>query len=163
MKKKIIIINGAGIGKYKFIKKLKKQRELNVFSTVSKIKELAKEIGWDGKTLNDKERQLICDLKDAYTKYNNGPVLDIIKDIENSDKELNIVLSREKKDNDQLKKYFGKNIKVVLFSRVGASQKDHKNHADRGIYGYKYDEVFLMFENLIEINMNDLLKIIDEI
>ena len=54
MDKKVIIINGAGIGKYKFLDKLRETEEFNVYSSVSKVKELAKKVGWDGKTLNEK-------------------------------------------------------------------------------------------------------------
>jgi len=152
--KKIIIINGAGVGKYKFLNKLKETETFNVFSSVSKVKKVAKLFGWDGITLNDKDRQLISDIKDAYTRYNNGPINDIISNINNSDTELNIVLSREKYDNDQLKKYFKKNIKIILFSRVGEDIIYHKNHADKGIYNYNYDKVMLVFDN----NINDNIK-----
>jgi len=152
--KKVIIINGAGIGKYKFLEKLKETEDFNVFSSVSKVKEICKMFGWDGKSLTEKDRSLISNIKDAYTTYSNGPALDLIKDIEQSDKELNIVLSREKNDNDQLRKHFGNNIKVILFSRVGA-RKNHDNHADQGIYQYDYDKVMLVFENSIDSNIEE--------
>jgi len=157
--KKVIIINGAGIGKYKFLEKLKETEDFNVFSSVSKVKEICKLFGWDGKSLTEKDRSLISNIKDAYTIYNNGPVLELIKDIEESDKDLNIVLSREKYDNNQLKTYFGDNIKIVLFSRIGA-RKNHHNHADQGIYDYNYDKVMLVFENSINYNIKEFKKFI---
>jgi len=155
MDKKIVVINGAGVGKYKFLEKLKETLDFNVFSTVSKVKDIAKIFGWDGKSLSDKDRLLISNIKDAYSTYNNGPIVDVIKDIEKSEKELNIVLSREKSDNDQLRKYFGDYIKIVLFSRVGQKKGYHKNHADQGIYDYSYDRVMLVFPNSIETNIKE--------
>ena len=111
MVKKVIVINGAGIGKYKFLEQLKEHVDFNVYSTVSKVKDVAKMFGWDGKSLEDKDRLLISNIKDAYSTYNNGPIVDIIDNIDESEQELNIVLSREKIDNDELKKHFGDNIK----------------------------------------------------
>jgi len=160
MNKKIIVINGSGTGKYKFLEKLKESVNFNVFSTVSKVKEVAKMFGWDGKTLNNEERLLISNIKDAYTTYNDGPIVDIIKDIQESDLELNIILSREKDDNDNLRKYFGENIKIVLFSRVGEKLKDYKNHADQGIYDYTYDKVMLVFPNSIDNNIKEFIEFI---
>jgi len=162
MDKKVVVINGAGIGKYKFLKKLKEHISFNVFSTVCKVKDVAKILGWDGKTLNDKERLLISNIKDAYSTYNNGPIVDVINEINKSDEELNIVLSREKFDNDQLRKHFGENIKVVLFSRVGQKKAYHKNHADQGVYDYKYDKVMLVFPNSIDINIEEFVEFINE-
>jgi len=160
--KKIIIINGAGVGKYKFLNKLKETEIFNVFSSVSKVKVVSKILGWDGKTLTDKDRRLISDIKDAYSKYNNGPINDIINDINKSNTNLNIVLSREKYDNDQLKKYYKNNIKIILFSRVGEDIIYHKNHADKGVYDYNYDKVMLVFDNNLDDNIKDFKKLIQD-
>ncbi len=156
--KKVIIINGAGIGKYEFLNKLKETENFTTLSSVSKVKEIAKFLGWSGKSLSEKDRKLISNIKDAYSEYNNGPIKDIIKGIENSKTELNIVLSREKFDNDQLRNHF-KNIKIVLFSRVGQKAK-FKNHADQGIYNYNYDNVMLVFKNSVDNNIIEFKEII---
>jgi len=158
--KKIIVINGAGIGKYKFLKKLKETEEFTVLSSVSKVKKVAKLLGWDGKTLSEKDRKLISNIKDAYTEYSNGPVKDIIIDIENSETDLIIILSREKYDNEQLRKIYKDNIKIVLFSRVG-QKANFKNHADQGLYDYVYDKVMLVFDDSIDINIVEFKEIIN--
>jgi len=158
--KKIIVINGAGIGKYKFLDKLNKFRDFTILSSVTKVKEISKMLGWDDKTLNEKDRKLISDIKDAYTNYNNGPINDIINGVENSSTDLNIVLSREKNDNEQLKNIYKDNIKFVHFSRVGVSVK-FQNHADQGIYDYNYDKVMLVFNNSIDSNIKEFLELID--
>jgi len=161
--KKVIIINGAGVGKYKFLDKLKETEDFNIYSSVSKVKNVAKILGWDGVSLNDKDRQLISDIKDAYTKYNNGPINDIINDINKSNTDINIVLSRERYDNNQLKKYFKDNIKIVLFSRVGEDIIYHKNHADKGIYNYDYDKVMLVFDDNLDSNIQEFKELINDL
>lgn len=158
--KKIIIINGAGIGKYKFLEKLKETEEFTILSSVSKVKEVAKLLGWNGVSLSEKDRKLISNIKDSYTEYSNGPIKDIIRDIENSKTELNIILSREKFDNDQLRKLYKDKIKVVLFSRVG-QKINFKNHADQGLYDYVYDKVMLVFENSIDNNIDEFKEFIN--
>lgn len=158
--KKIIIINGAGIGKYKFLEKLKETEEFTILSSVSKVKEVAKLLGWNGVSLSEKDRKLISNIKDSYTEYSNGPIKDIIRDIENSKTELNIILSREKFDNDQLRKLYKDKIKVVLFSRVG-QKINFKNHADQGLYNYVYDKVMLVFEDSIDNNIVEFKELIN--
>ena len=160
MVKKVVVINGAGIGKYKFLESLKEHMDFNVYSTVSKVKDIAKLLGWDGETLKDKDRLLISNIKDAYSTYNNGPIVDVINNVEESEQELNVVLSREKNDNDKLREHFGKNIKIILFSRVGQKDGYYKNHADQGIYDYKYDRVMLVFKDSIKTNIKEFKEIL---
>lgn len=153
MNKSVVIVNGADIGKYRFIDELRKTEVFSTFSTVKQAKKVAMQLGWDGKTLDKKSRRLISNIKDAYSDYNNGPIVDIIKDIDSSDTELNIVFCREKKDINQLKEHYD-NIKIVLFSRVEDYGEHLDGHADKDIYDYDYDLVLLIFDTDDSIKRN---------
>lgn len=68
MDKHIFIINGSGgVGKDTFVElvstelndRLKKFHTVLNFSSVDKVKEIAKEIGWDGKKNRKKQKVLI--------------------------------------------------------------------------------------------------------
>ena len=80
---KILIINGPpGAGKDCFVNCIKSHSYLSEyfvynFSTVDRIKAIAEQCGWDGYK-DEKGRQLLSDLKDAFTNYNNLPYNDII-------------------------------------------------------------------------------------
>ena len=46
------------------------------FSTVDKIKEIARDFGWDGEK-TPKARKFLSDLKDVFTDWNDLPVRDV--------------------------------------------------------------------------------------
>ena len=63
MKKQIIVINGTGgCGKTTFVELTQKYGKVINFSSVDKVKEVAKLIGWDGKK-TEKDRKFLSDLK----------------------------------------------------------------------------------------------------
>ena len=71
--KKIFILNGSGgVGKDTFVDLVSNYIPTIHFSSVTKVKEIAKAIGWDGgKT--EKDRKFLSDLKLLCTEYNNMP------------------------------------------------------------------------------------------
>ncbi len=73
MANKLIIINGvARSGKDTFIDIFKSLNPNTInISSIDKVKELAREMGWDG-TKDDKSRKFLSDLKDLWTDYNNN-------------------------------------------------------------------------------------------
>ena len=66
--KQIVIINGTGgCGKDTFVSFVSKYKRVYNFSSIDKVKEIAKLIGWDGgKT--DKDRKFLSDLKKLTTE-----------------------------------------------------------------------------------------------
>ena len=63
MDKNIIVINGTGgSGKDTFVEYVSKYAKVYNFSSVDKVKEIAKLIGWTG-TKTDKDRKFLSDLK----------------------------------------------------------------------------------------------------
>ena len=73
---KVVLINGSGgSGKDTLVNLittyLRFEFEIRNISTIDKVKKIAKEMGWDGKK-DEAGRQFLADLKDVWTKYNNG-------------------------------------------------------------------------------------------
>ena len=66
--KQIVIINGTGgCGKDTFVSFVSKYKRVYNFSSIDKVKEIAKLIGWNGgKT--DKDRKFLSDLKKLTTE-----------------------------------------------------------------------------------------------
>jgi len=156
----IIIINGvAESGKDTFIEIFKRTYYTTVynFSTINKIKEIAKELGWKG-TKTDKDRKFLSNLKDLWTNYNNGPfnyILDVVKNTIGDYylDECNsfvFIHCREPKEILKLKNYFikmsksrskynGCIVKTLLLKRN--KKNIPNNHADMYVENYNYDYI----------------------
>lgn len=148
MDKHIFIINGSGgVGKDTFVElvstelndRLKKFHTVDNFSSVDKVKEIAKEIGWDGKK-TEKDRRFLSDLKILTSNYCDMPfesmkskVSEFLKD------EITKILFlhiREPEEIERAVKEFG--AKTILIIR------DSENHivsntADKNVFDYDYD------------------------
>ena len=90
------------------------------YSSIDKVKYIAKQCGWDG-TKNEKSRKFLSDLKVLTSKFNNMP-LDI----------------REPKEIEKAKKAFG--AKTILIKRNDVKSIT-SNMADAGVFDYDYDFV----------------------
>ena len=97
--KQIFIINGSGgSGKDTFVSLVRECMEeglnqnnlVDNFSSVDKVKEIAKIIGWDGKK-TEKDRKFLSDLKLLCTEYNNMPFKSMqekVEEFKNDDAEF---------------------------------------------------------------------------
>ena len=73
MNKKIFIINGSGgVGKDTFVELVSEFASIMNFSSVDKVKDIAKEIGWNG-TKTEKDRKFLSDLKILTAEYCDMP------------------------------------------------------------------------------------------
>lgn len=150
---RVVIVNGRpGVGKTTFedeCTKILGDAYCRKRSTVDKIKEIAKEGGWDGtKTLS--ARKLLSDLKDIFTKYNNMPFNDIITYLKGWEDDLAyygvggqphilFVDDREPEHIEKLKQEL--NGITVLIRRSGDDEITFSNHADEKVFEYKYDYI----------------------
>lgn len=145
---KIVVLNGSGrCGKDTFVKMVGKYFEGAVFahSTVETVKQAGKLFGADERICKgEKERELWCALKDAYTRYNDGPFREII----NKDEYLNnlfkgrknallFCMVREPPEIKKLVDHFEMRCMTILMTRSEGSQ--FSNHADANVAGYPYD------------------------
>ena len=150
MSVKVVLVNGyPGAGKTSFEEMC--QFILGPYyrcrSTVDKVKEIAKQCGWDG-TKDLPGRRFLSDLKDAFTRYNDMPLKDIISCAENFAFELEqygvdsehgvlFVDVREPFEIEKLKEAL--NGITVFIERDEVKNKEKSNHADSDVEDFIYD------------------------
>lgn len=146
--KQIVIINGSGgAGKDTFCDYVSKYTGYGTYtiSSVDKIKEIAKLIGWDGVSKTEKDRKFLSDLKLLTTQYNDLPLKDIKEKIKTFKSNFRIDIMfihiREPKEIEKLKKeYPDDNIKTLLITNKNVPRIT-SNDGDAGVFNYHYDFV----------------------
>ena len=135
----VYIINGVGgSGKSTFVSILSELHPLiKEISTVDKVKEVAKIAGWNGEK-DDKGRRFLADIKDAMDAYDNLSWKNVDKVIEENPNYIYFINARSNYDIDYFKQRW--NAKTILIERPG-TPLIFSNHADAGVYDYKYDIV----------------------
>lgn len=143
MKKQIYIINGSGgVGKDTFVNMVSEAVDFPVmnFSSVDKVKEIAKVAGWTGgKT--ERDRKFLSDLKLLCTDYNDMPFSSMknkVAEFRNSDAGMLFLHIREPKEIERAKIAF--KALTVLVKRDAVKQIT-SNMADGGVLDYDYDVV----------------------
>lgn len=150
MKKQIFVINGSGgVGKDTFVElvsvelndKLKKFHTVVNFSSVDKVKEIAREIGWSGKK-SEKDRKFLSDLKILSSNYCDMPfqsmrnkVNEFFKD---EDGKILFLHIREPREIERAVKEF--KAKTILIIRDSVKHIT-SNMADENVFKYDYDFV----------------------
>lgn len=139
--KEIIVINGTGgSGKDTFVEFCMKYAKVKNFSSIDKVKEIARLIGWDGQK-REKDRKFLSDLKKLTTEYNNMPfnsIKDAIDEFNNSDDEILFIHVREPEEIKKVVDAFGAN--TLLVKRVGLANIE-SNYSDANVDNYPYDYV----------------------
>ena len=139
--KQIVIINGTGgCGKDTFVDFCKKNIKVYNFSSIDKVKEIARLIGWTG-TKSEKDRKFLADLKKLTTEYNDmafNSIKDAIKVFKSSDDELMFIHIREPEEIKRVVKLF--NAKSLLIKRIG-QEIIKSNTSDANVDNYNYDYI----------------------
>lgn len=164
----IYIVNGApGSGKTTFehnVEKITGDRFCYILSTITPIKEIAKNVGWDG-TKDLKNRKFLSDLKDLLTQYNNYPfkyICEEVKRIEDSWLEYgvnpkSITFFIDCREPNEIKKLCDElGAKSLLIRRASVENLETSNHADEEVLNYNYDIVIENNGNLREFTMTAL-------
>lgn len=144
MNKHIFILNGmGGCGKDTFAGFLDEITPTLHYSSVAKVKEIAKKCGWNGgKT--EKDRKFLSDLKLLTTEYNDLPFRDMsdwVNYFHYSALCIQSVLLidiREPAEIERAKKAFGAKTILIKNDRVPHIKS---NMADNGVFDYDYDIV----------------------
>jgi len=147
----IYIVNGApGSGKDTFCSKVIDITTPNygiILSTVDLVKEIAKDLGWNGEK-TPKDRKFLSDLKDILTEWDDIPIKDTERRINDflyhiryhglDEKEVAIfIMCREPKEIDKMCKRLG--AKSLIVRRTDAENSKKSNHADEEVLEYQYD------------------------
>lgn len=154
--KQIVIINGTGgCGKDTFVSFVSKYKRVYNFSSIDKVKEIAKLIGWDGgKT--DKDRKFLSDLKKLTTEYNDmafNSIKDAIGIFKNSDDEIMFIHIREPEEIKRAVDAF--KAKSLLIKRDGYDNI-MTNKSDANVENYDYD--YIIYNNSLEQLENEAKK-----
>ena len=140
--KQIFITNGmARCGKDTFAKYLNEIIPTLKYSSIDKVKEIARLCGWDcGKT--EKDRKFLSDLKLLTTDYSNMPFEAIkskVTEFLNDDTyEIMLIDIREPNEIDKAKNTF--KAKTILIENNNIKQIT-SNMADANVFNYEYDYI----------------------
>lgn len=141
MEKQIVIINGTGgSGKDTFVQFCSKYNKVMNFSSIDKVKEIARLIGWDGKK-TEKDRKFLSDLKKLTTEYNDmafNSILEATIQFKTSDSEILFVHIREPEEIQRAVNAF--NAKTLLVKRIGLENIE-TNSSDANVDNYPYDYI----------------------
>lgn len=150
MNKQIFVINGfGGVGKDTFVDLvsielndvLKKFHTVINFSSVDRVKEIAKEIGWNGEK-SEKDRKFLSDLKKLSSEYCDMPFQSIKSKINEFDKNENsqvlFLHIREPEEIERVVKEFG--AKTILITR-NVVKHIMSNTSDANVSNYNYDYI----------------------
>ena len=139
--KNIIIINGyGGSGKDTFVEFVSKYNKVYNFSSVDKVKEIAKIIGWNGEK-DEKSRKFLSDLKKLTTDYNDMPfnsIKEAVNNFNSSDNEIMFIHIREPEEIKRAVLEF--NAKTLLIKRDDIN-KITSNYSDASVENYNYDYI----------------------
>lgn len=142
MEKKIVIINGnGGVGKDTFVSFCARHKNVKKCSTVDKIKEAAKVLGWNNAMKSEVDRKFLADLKTLSTNYNDFPftcLKNAIEEFKNDDNEVLFLFIREIDEIKRMKEYIS--CKTLLITNSNTKFID-SNEADKNVLNYEYDYV----------------------
>ena len=151
MRKQIFIINGSGgVGKDEFIRLVSNyiydECVVGNRSSVDKIKEIAKFIGWDG-SKTERNRKFLSDLKLLTTEYNDMPLNDMRNFADafmNGEFNVSRMLFLHIREPEEIKKAVNEfkeyNPKTILVKRDSVKHIT-SNMADENVFNYDYDIV----------------------
>ena len=139
--KKIVVINGTGgSGKDTFVQYVSKYARVVNFSSVDKVKEVARLVGWDGgKT--EKDRKFLSDLKALTSEYNDMPFRSVAEKVEEfrcSDNQIMFIHIREPENIQRAVNEFG--AYSLLVKRLGQANI-MSNYSDANVDNYEYNYI----------------------
>lgn len=150
---KIFVTNGApGVGKTTFeenVKKIVGHKTCYILSTITPIKEIAKDLGWNGEK-DLKNRKFLSDLKDLLTEWKDIPFNYVCKEISYIKREWeeygaigdHLVVFVDCREPEEIKRLCDElDAKSLLIRRASAENSETSNHADSEVLNYNYDIV----------------------
>ena len=155
MNKKIaIVINGAGgVGKDTLCDLAAKHFRVMNISSITPIKEIAAECGWNG-SKDDRSRKFLSDLKRLCVEYNDYPTIWALGRYEEFLKSDDQILFVHIREADEISKFVKatENRAKTLLVRGGSRMKkeSYGNSSDDDVEKYKYDYYFVNDKSLEE-------------
>lgn len=150
LNKQIFIINGSGgVGKDTFVKfiseelndTMKRFHTVVNFSSIDRVKEIARYIGWNGEK-TEKDRKFLSDLKALTNNYCDMPFKSLKnKVLEFNRSDENILLFLHIREPEEITRAVLRfNAKTILITR-NSIHKITSNPSDKNVFYYDYDYV----------------------
>lgn len=141
MAKKIVIINGTGgSGKDTFVEFTSKYGKIINFSSIDKVKEIARHIGWDGgKT--EKDRKFLSDLKKLTTEYNDMAFNSIKEAVDIFKKDDTDILFIHIREPEEIKRSVEEFNALTLLIKRENIEIIKSNYSDASVENYDYDYI----------------------
>lgn len=142
--KKVVIINGkGGVGKDTLCSFIANKYSVMNVSSITPIKNIAMQIGWNGEK-NNKSRKLLSDLKKIATEYNDFPNLYLLGEYKRflqSNHDILFVHIREK---EQIEHFINTvQCKVItLLIKQKSKTESYGNNSDDNVEDFNYDYVY---------------------
>lgn len=146
---KVLIINGsAKSGKDLFVKLFKKnyQHKCYNWSTIDRVKEIAKRnFGWDGEK-TDEARLLLSEIKRIWNDFNNGAFEYKVQKIDNNhllqadEHKANVLYFTHCREADEITKFknrYGNKCHTIFLNRKNIDVPN--NRSDKNVGNYQYD------------------------
>lgn len=134
-----------------------RQTDIDSYSSVDFVKEIATECGWDG-TKTPKNRKFLSDLKDLLIEWNDVPYQKILERIALLESFgfakrdwILFVDCREPAEIRKLKKRL--NATTLLMRRESVENDETSNHADAEVFYFDYDYVILNNGSVSDLNV----------
>ena len=105
MNKLVIVINGkGGVGKDALCDALKNTYRIKNVSTITPIKKIAAENGWNGEK-DDKSRRFLAELKRIFTEYNDLPTKYALEEYRDFLQDENRIMLVHIREGSEIKKF----------------------------------------------------------
>ena len=147
-KRLVIIINGkGGVGKDTLVNALNPWFVVRNVSSITPIKHIAKENGWDGEK-DDKSRKFLADLKQTFIDYNDLPTTYLINEYYNflnsklPPDQILVAHIREGSEIEKFKSSINLPCVTILIQRQIIDEKTFGNSHDNDVDNYNYDIIF---------------------
>jgi hypothetical protein len=122
-------------------------------STITPIKDIARQAGWDG-SKDDRSRKFLADLKKLSVEYNDFPTnwaLGVYREFLETDEQILFVHIREPEEIAKFVKATDGAARALLIRGGDRMKKAHYgNHADDSVEDYSYDYYFVNDKTIAE-------------
>lgn len=155
MDNKIFIINGpAESGKDTFVEfctdfAVKHKLKVHNISSVDPVKQAAKILGMTKK--DEAGRQLLADIKQAWVRYNDGPLKYLVEEINSAEESIVFLHIREPEEIKKIRKIYP-HTQTVFVDRKNAIA--YRNGADDSTSEIEYDITIDNNSNLEELKLH---------